>query len=115
MSSKFDSVADARYYYFRNWSSLKKRNATFFRKDAKIGSCSTWKQFVKAMNKYRYHRLYHDHKKSLELTSETYPNVRLVPPKSWNATSGTPGLRKGPTEHFTARKLKTGPNLARKL
>ena len=108
MSSKFKSVADAQFWYFKNWNTSP-HNATDIKKDAKIGSISGWKTFVKACK--TFHSLHKSNSRNIALqkTFEKYKRVRLVQASEWKPTVGTPGLRKGQTPHHVFAKKKTGP------
>lgn len=109
MPSKFKSVADAQFWYFENWETLKvAKNATNLKRDAQMGSMSGWKRFVKAGKKFHELKKTCSHEDALQKTYEIYP-IRLVPPQKWFPTKGTPGLRKGPKQQDVFLKKKTGP------
>ena len=72
MSSKFKAPRDAHFYYFPNWDELKKRNAKDLKTDAKIGSESGWKSFVKAVKKYKTLRLSNSHGNVFSRQRESY-------------------------------------------
>ena len=105
---RFKDFNEACVYAHRYWDCLPK-NPTDLKTVMKIGSKSRWMKFVKGRSLFL--RLRQSQTPRLQALEQVYKSykIRLKDVKSWQATKGTPGLRKGPTESTVNRKQKPGP------
>ena len=95
-------------YAHRLWDVLP-HNAKDLKTRLKCGSLERWKKFVKGRKLFIRLRSENVSKKdAMEQVYQKY-KVRLKKVKKWEATKGTPGMRKGPTESIIDRKAKPGP------